>query len=200
MEKNIYQKLLTIQKEVDKFIKDTQGHNYNYVSGNQVLSKIRPLMNSLGLILKPEILSIDNERMDYKVKSGDKTEVLSKVMFRMTWVDCETKEMDVNLWGANGQNDFDKGVGSAMTYAERYFLLKYFHVPTDEDDVDAIKKPTTQKKPTNENITWLTEEQFKAAMNSNKAGIEATLKAYSTETKRMKRDYKEKLEEKLKQL
>lgn len=151
MEKmNLYQKLLHIQKEVDSFIKDTEGHNYSYVSGNQVLGKIRPLMNDLGLLLKPEITSIDNERMDYKTKYGEKSEILSKVMFRMTWVDCDSGDMDVNLWGANGQNDWDKGVGSAMTYAERYFLLKYFHVPTDVDDVDDKKKSeeqtTTQPK------------------------------------------------------
>jgi hypothetical protein len=55
---------------------------------------------------------------------------------RFTWVDVETGEKDENLFAANGQNDWDKGVGSALTYAERYFLLKYFHIPTDEDDID----------------------------------------------------------------
>lgn len=209
MEKmNLYQKLLHIQKEVDSFIKDTEGHNYSYVSGNQVLGKIRPLMNELGLLLKPEITSIDNERMDYKTKYGEKSEILSKVMFKMTWVDCDSGDKDENLWGANGQNDWDKGVGSAMTYAERYFLLKFFHVPTDADDVDNKKKSEeqtpTQQKPTNqtpkENITWLTEEQFKKALSSNKAGIEATLNTFNTSTKKMKKEYKEQLENKLKQL
>ena len=33
-------------------------------------------------------------------------------------------------------NDWEKGLGSALTYAERYFLLKYFHIATDEDDID----------------------------------------------------------------
>lgn len=55
---------------------------------------------------------------------------------RFTWVDVETGEKDENLFGANGQNDWDKGVGSALTYGERYFLLKYFHISTDEDDID----------------------------------------------------------------
>lgn len=149
MEKlNLYQKLLYIQKDIDTFVKDADGHNYSYVSGNQVLNKIRPLMNKLGLILKPEITSIENERMDYKTKYADKSEILSKVMFRMTWICCDSGEKDVCEWGANGQNDWDKGVGSAMTYAERYFLLKYFHVPTDADDVDRKKhKQETTSSP-----------------------------------------------------
>ena len=58
---------------------------------------------------------------------------------KFTWIDVETGEKDECLWGANGQNDWDKGVGSAMTYAERYFLLKYFHIATDEDDIDNPK-------------------------------------------------------------
>ena len=52
------------------------------------------------------------------------------------WIICDTGSTDVNLFGANGQNDWEKGLGSALTYAERYFLLKYFHIATDEDDID----------------------------------------------------------------
>ena len=55
---------------------------------------------------------------------------------KFTWIDSETGEKDENFFGANGQNGWDKGVGSALTYAERYFILKYFHISTDEDDID----------------------------------------------------------------
>jgi hypothetical protein len=65
---------------------------------------------------------------------------------RFTWIDTETGEKDENLFGANGMNDFDKGVGSAMTYGERYFLLKYFHIPTDADDVDAVNRDVATVK------------------------------------------------------
>jgi hypothetical protein len=93
-------------------------------------------MNDLGLLLKQEVLDIENTRQDYTTNQGSKTEILSKLMMRFTWVDTDTMQTDVNLFGANGQNGFDKGVGSASTYAERYFLLKYFHIATDEDDID----------------------------------------------------------------
>lgn len=62
---------------------------------------------------------------------------------QFTWIDCETGETDVNLFGANGQNDWEKGLGSALTYAERYFLLKYFHIATDEDDIDNDQRKTS---------------------------------------------------------
>lgn len=160
--KNIYSKLLDIQKEIKGLSKDKQSHNYGYVTGNKLLSFIKPLMDKHSLILKQEIISIDNDRQDYTVVSkrweknekGEnipilfdkpKSEILSKVMMKFTWIDCETGEKDENTFGANGQNDWEKGLGSALTYAERYFLLKYFHIPTDKDDIDNADRNSTQQ-------------------------------------------------------
>lgn len=161
--KSIYQKLLAIQKQVKGLSKDKKSHNYGYVTGNKLLSFIKPLMDEQGLILKQEVLSIDNDRQDYHVwdkwmvnekgEKGDwkpKNEILSKVMMRFTWINCESGETDVNMFGANGMNNWEQGLGSALTYAERYFLLKYFHIATDEDDIDNPDRkpePKTITKP-----------------------------------------------------
>ena len=139
----IYKKLLTIQQKINGLGKDKATYNYKYVTGDKLLGEIKPMMNDLGLILKQEVLSIENTRQDYETKNGSKSEILSKVMMQFTWIDCETGETDVNLFGANGQNDWEKGLGSALTYAERYFLLKYFHIATDEDDIDNDQRKTS---------------------------------------------------------
>ena len=134
---NLYQKLLEIQKEVIGLGKDGTGNSYKYVTGTKVLNAIKPLMNKYGLLLKTEVLSIENTRQDYATRSNpNKSEILSKLMMRFTWIDTDTGERDENLFGANGQNDWDKGTGSAITYASRYFMLKFFHIATDEDDID----------------------------------------------------------------
>lgn len=163
----LYKKLLLIQDSVENFVKNKQAFNYSYVDGNTVLNHIRPLMNDTGLLLKQEVLSIENERYDYKTAKGvEKTEVLCKLMMKFTWIDTESGERDENFFGANGMNDFDKGVGSALTYAERYFLLKFFHIPTDADDIDALKRdvsttnkptqrPTTNGTPVKDDKPWL---------------------------------------------
>lgn len=145
---SIYKKLLAIQKKVGGLGKDKDTknqynpHGYKYVTGDKVLGILRPLMDEQGLILKQEIISIENTRMDYLAGKDlkQKSEILSKVTMKFTWVDTETGEKDENLFGANGQNDWEKGLGSALTYGERYFLLKYFHIPTDEDDIDNDKR------------------------------------------------------------
>jgi hypothetical protein len=144
MEKlNLYQKLLHIQTKINGLGKDKTTYQYKYVTGDKVLGEIKPFMNQLGLILKQEVISIENTRQDYSTAKGSKSEILSKVMMQFTWIDCATGERDVNSFGANGQNDWEKGLGSALTYAERYFLLKYFHIATDEDDIDNDQRKTT---------------------------------------------------------
>jgi len=144
MEKlNLYQKLLHIQTKINGLGKDKSTYQYKYVTGDKVLGEIKPLMNQLGLILKQEVVSIENTRQDYLTAKGSKSEILSKVMMQFTWIDCATGDKDVNSFGANGQNDWEKGLGSALTYAERYFLLKYFHIATDEDDIDNDQRKTT---------------------------------------------------------
>jgi hypothetical protein len=142
MEKTLYKKLAYIQSSIRGLGQDKRGNNYQYVSGSKVLSAIKPLMIEQGLLLKQEIVEIRNERQDYLVgrEQKPKSEMLTTLIIKFTWVDVETGEIDENLFAANGQNDWDKGVGSALTYAERYFLLKYFHIATDEDDCDAPKE------------------------------------------------------------
>lgn len=131
---------MEIQRAVRGLDRDASGSSYRYVSGSKLLGVVRPMMDQLGLLLKQEVLEITNERQDYTVSNGTKPkfEILTTLRMRFTWIDTESGEREVCEFAANGQNDWDKGVGSALTYGERYFLLKFFHIATDEDDCDAI--------------------------------------------------------------
>lgn len=154
----IYTKLHQLQQAIRGLGKDKSGGQYQYVSGSKLLPIVREHMDRLGLLLKQEIIDIENTRQDYTVgrDARPKSEILSKVSMRFTWIDIETGERDENLFAANGQNDWEKGLGSALTYGERYFLLKYFHIPTDEDDCDNIdRKPVdspTQPQPDSRHV------------------------------------------------
>lgn len=139
---SLLQKLVEIQKSVRALGKNSSAgvgvSAYRYVSGSKVLDFIRPKMDELGILLVQQIDSIENERIDYNTKNGVKSELLSKVDMTFTWIDAESGDKLSVPFGANGMNNWDKGLGSALTYAERYFLLKFFHIATDEDDVDAL--------------------------------------------------------------
>lgn len=179
---SIYVKLHTIQSKIHGLGKDKKSNNYSYVTGAKVLEHIKPLMNELKLVLKQEVLSIENERQNYKTGIGtqyekEKSEILSKVMMRFTWIDVETGEKDENLFGANGQNDWEKGLGSALTYAERYFLLKFFHINTDEDDIDnPERKPEPAQQQPKPEVKILSDEAFEKALKSDEKGLQATIK------------------------
>lgn len=174
----LYKKLHKIQSEVSAVKKDKKAFSFEYVTGNKILSRIKPLMIELGLLLKQEIISVDNSRQDYEVwdkgrkENKTKSEILSKVTMKFTWIDIDTGETDENLFAANGQNDWEKGLGSALTYGERYFLLKYFHIETDKDDVDNPHRKVVET----------VKEETKVWMNKIKAAktVDDLLKLYNS--------------------
>lgn len=175
---SLYQKLLAVQNGIAGLSKDGKAYGYEYVTGGKLLKEIRPIMDREGLLLKQEVLSVENTRQDYKTKSGDKSEILSLVNMRFTWIDTETGEKDENLFSANGQNDWDKGIGSALTYAERYFLLKFFHIATDEDDIDnPARKERDQQKQEREQEEYI--RQVNDFLTSNEKALNFYLARYS---------------------
>ena len=139
MAKEIYKKLLALQQAVVGLTKDKKGNSYDYVSGDKILGIVRPAMDKLGLILIPEVVDSNFIREDYATKNGQKSEMFCSVRMRFTWVDADSGESLPCEWASSGMNAWDKGLGSALTYGERYFLLKFFHIATDRDDVDAPK-------------------------------------------------------------
>ena len=141
---SVYKKMHQVQAATRSIAANTEGQTgaakYNYVSGAKLLGVIRPLMDKLGLILTQEVVDIKNEPITYMTRNGEKTEMFTTAHIRFTWVDTEDGSTIVNDFFANGMNAWDKGLGSALTYAERYYLMKTFHIATDEDDVDALVK------------------------------------------------------------
>ena len=141
---SIYKKMHQVQAATRALAANTEGQTgaakYNYVSGAKLLGVIRPLMDKLGLILTQEVVDIKNEPITYMTRNGERTEMFTTAHIRFTWVDTDDGSQVVNDFFANGMNAWDKGLGSALTYAERYYLMKTFHIATDEDDVDALVK------------------------------------------------------------
>jgi hypothetical protein len=67
---------------------------------------------------------------------------MTEMFFEMVWMDADSMETMSVPWYAQGVDlAGEKGVGKAATYAEKYFLLKFFHVSTKKDDPDN-GKPT----------------------------------------------------------
>ena len=150
----LLEKLMSIRGELDYMQKDTKGYNYKYVSGFSMLSKINAKMNELKLLLYPEITSQEFEVVNTLTKSGQKTEVVVKSLGNYIWVDTETGDELKIGWSFTGmQSDASQAFGSGLTYAERYFLLKFFNVPTDEADPDKIHSKQQAKEDKEHTVT-----------------------------------------------
>lgn len=140
---NIHQKLIEVRKTIKGFNKDTKGFNYSYVSGNQILRAIKNKMDELGILLIPEVDydSLSWHKHEYtNVKGQDKLDFIIQGKMIYKWINADNPAEDyINVpWLMVGQqsDDISKAVGTALTYNERYFLLKFFNCPTDEDDPD----------------------------------------------------------------
>lgn len=140
---NLYQKIVEVRKVAEGFTKDGSSYGYNYVTGNQVLSKIKDKMNELNLLLIPSTKIGEHHTHAYKTAKGkDALDFVVKGEMSYTWINGdEPDQREVISWAYYGQQDeISKAYGSALTYSERYFLLKCLGLPTDEDDPDAKKE------------------------------------------------------------
>ena len=150
--KTLYEKLLAVQRQVTYLQKETVGFQYKYVSSSQVLQAVRAAMDEQGLVLTVSVLS---SRLLLEAISGgtDKEgkpktgQHMTELDLEMTWVDAENPEdRQAFRWYGQGIDTGEKGVGKALTYAEKYFVLKFFHIATDADDPDAVQNKAEAKQ------------------------------------------------------
>ena len=150
---NVYQKINEVKKAVKNFTKDaeTSGKGaYSYTSGTQILSAIKEKMEEVGLLFIP----VGTEHRGYQTYNyknsygDDKTDFLVDGKLFYEWIDIDnpTDRQRVEFEYYGQQNDLSKAFGSALTYSERYILLKSLGVPTDEDDPDKKSEDEPQAK------------------------------------------------------
>lgn len=144
---NIYQKLLEVRKVVPYLQKTSEGHQYQYVGSSQVLSAVREKLDELGLLLTVKV--VGHNVMSETVENKDKYDNLKKTTtyfteldLEYTWINAENPEemLTIPFYGQGVDIAGEKGVGKALTYAEKYFLLKQFNIATDKDDPDAFQQ------------------------------------------------------------
>lgn len=149
---NIYEKLVQVRKAVPYLQKDsqmTQGQSYKYNSSSQVIGAVRKEMDELGLLLITKIVDkrVHMDTVEFEeTKSGvtkpkRTTTYFTELDLMMVWVNAEKPEeqIEVPWYGQGIDTAGEKGVGKALTYAEKTFLLKEFNIATDQMDVDAFQ-------------------------------------------------------------
>lgn len=165
---NLFQKIADVKANIDGFTKDAKSYNYSYVSGSQVLHRIRNKMIENNLLLVPKTSEenykqIDVTRFNKKASREITTsEFIVEMKLTYVWINADKPEeqFEVTFYAVGQQDDVSKAHGTALTYAERYFLMKFFNIPTDEDDADAKQKQEKYNKVSSKTVGVLKQEVF----------------------------------------
>lgn len=160
-EMNIYQKMAAITAELKAVEKDltvqtTKSSSYKAVSERGILDAVKPLEDKYGVYSFPvsrEVLEshlIQNESV-YEDNKGNKTTTPKtsymtriKTVYRFVNIDNPAEYIDTITF-AEGIDSQDKGSGKAMTYADKYALMKSYKISTGEDVDEGTDAETLEK-------------------------------------------------------
>ena len=145
---NIYQKLVAVRSEIEHVVRDQRNEKFqfSYVSASSLLSLVRPLLDKHGLYLQLQISRHTLLPKWGESKERDRSEHLTELEIEFTWINAEKPdECAVCVWYGQGLDTGEKGIGKALTYALKYFLLSSFQIPTDEDDPDRQASPPAHR-------------------------------------------------------
>ena len=142
---NLYQKLVEVRKSVPYLQKDNEGFNFKYVSYSQALSSARTALDEQGIMIVPSVESFDIR--DHTTKSGGHEYfTVLNITYTVVNADDPVEILEIK-WMGQGLDSGEKGVGKALTYAEKYLFLKLFNIPTDKDDPDSFQRRSEPQVP-----------------------------------------------------
>jgi len=162
---SIYDKLLNVRKATGYLQKTENGNQgAKYVDPAVLVEKIRNHMNDQGLLLFPALSDSTIDQIPMPTKNNPNAMgFLFKSTVAYTFVDAESGEKLEVPWFMTGKHAQDPSMagGGALTYFERYFLLKFFQIPTSKDDPEYFANKTREPEPPKKitigeaNINWM---------------------------------------------
>lgn len=152
---NIYQKMSAITKEISTVAKNLmvgEGKNqYKAVGEADVLAAVKPIEIKHGVYSYPfdrEI--VESGEMVSTTKYGDRKSLYLRVktIYRFVNVDEPSEFIDITTYG-DGVDSQDKAPGKAMTYGDKYALLKAYKIQTgddpDQNESETLKDHTVDR-------------------------------------------------------
>ena len=137
---NIYQKLAAITADLQTVAKNltvaTGKSSYKAVSERDIIDAVKPLEAKHGVYSYPvsretlESERLESEGYDGKTKTTFFTRI--KTVYRFVNTEDPTDFIETVSFSV-GLDSGDKGDGKAMTYADKYCLMKAYKISTGDD-------------------------------------------------------------------
>lgn len=158
---NIYEKMLKATEQINKVAKNLKvgvgQAQYKAVGEADVLEAVKPIEIELGIYSYPLIREIIETNVftttsEYKGEVKEKNSLFMrlKTVYRFVNVENPEEYIDITTFG-DGVDAQDKAPGKAMTYSDKYALLKAYKIETGDDpDQHASGQLATKKIGKNE--------------------------------------------------
>jgi len=157
-EMNIFQKMSAITDEITRVAKNLSvgvgQSQYKAVGEADVLSAVKPVEIKYGVYSYPvnrNIVetSILTTKTEYNEKVTEKNQLFMRLetIYRFVNMDKPTEFIDITTYG-DGVDSQDKAPGKAMTYSDKYALLKAYKIETGDDPDQNASEPLKKVEPT----------------------------------------------------
>lgn len=144
---NIYEKLSEITAEISAVAKNLEvgfGQNrYKAVGEADVLRAVKPIEKKHGVYSFPVSREvIESGTMERETKNGKSVSLFMRVKTVYRFVNLEKPDeyIDIVTFG-DGVDTQDKAPGKAMTYGDKYALLKAYKIVTGDDPDQNASEP-----------------------------------------------------------
>lgn len=181
MSDNIFQRMSKVTQEITAVAKNlsvgTGKNQYKAVGEADILSAVRPAEAKHGVYSYPYSREIvESGTMEKETQYGKSVQMFMriKVVYRFLCIDDPASYIDVESYG-DGVDSQDKAPGKAMTYADKYALMKAYKIITG-DDPDQYASELQNKVDTKRTPGKIAKDPSRNEM------IDAILKKYNTET------------------
>ena len=155
---NLFEKMAAITADMDTVAKNltvetTKGRGYKAVSERDIIDAVKPLEAKHRVysypysreLVESEILESEST---YDGKTTKKTTFYThlKTIYRFVDIDAPDSYLDMCVYSV-GLDTQDKGDGKAMTYGDKYALMKAYKISTGDDpDQEASADNDYQRK------------------------------------------------------
>ena len=152
MDKNIFQRIDAITAELGVVAKNlsvqaTKTSSYKAVGERDIIDAVKPLEHKYGVVSYPvsrELLddvTLESEQT-YNGNTTKKTTFYIKIRTKYRFVNIDDpKDFIETETISDGIDSGDKGGGKAMTYGDKYALMKMYKISTGEDPDQTASEP-----------------------------------------------------------
>ena len=156
---NIYKKMLLATEKINRVAKNLKvgvgQSQYKAVGEADVLEAVKPVEIELGIYSYPLSRRIIDSNAftttsEYNGKTTERVTMFLRLETVYRFVNTESPEefIDITTYG-DGVDPQDKAVGKAMTYSDKYALLKAYKIQTGDDPDQNASKDMSKNNATN---------------------------------------------------